>query len=68
MSTSLSRVELDAYAQAQVDSAERVIADHQPDGIGCCTACGRVTPCDDVRTAMRQLFTYRTLADKAGLP
>ncbi|GII22712.1 hypothetical protein Pme01_23090 [Planosporangium mesophilum] len=58
------------YAAAQVAYHERVVAQHQIDGTGCCRSCGRVWPCDQLQHSrgMVDHFSQWALAEKQAIP
>jgi hypothetical protein len=53
------------FAQLRVNEAERTLAEHHPDGVGCCASCGRPAPCDDMIAAGQSGQHYREWLDAA---
>ena len=64
----LYRSQMAAYARAQCDAAQLVLAGHVPDGADCCAACGRVTPCPARCEAQQLLLRYTPWLASAPAP
>jgi hypothetical protein len=53
------------YARSRVQDAEQALGAHRRDGVGCCVACGRPAPCDDMARAGQLREHYRAWLDGA---
>lgn len=54
-----------AYAQERAQDADQILAAHRRDGAGCCVACGRPAPCNDLVQAAALREHYRGWLDGA---